>query len=100
MSWTVIIVGGLGCYALKAAGAFLPMRWLDGRVLRNAAPLLPVALLIGLIAVQTFDGGRRLTVDARVPGMLAALVAVRLRAPFLVVVCSAAIVTAAVRALS
>jgi hypothetical protein len=38
------------------------------------------------------------TIDARVPGVIAALIALLLRAPFLVVIITAAAVTALVRA--
>ena len=99
MSWTVILVASLGCYLLKWSGAVVPARWLDGPAIRRAAALLPIALLVGLIITQTFDGGRRLTLDARIPGILVALLAVRLRAPFLAVVVSAAVTTALVRAI-
>jgi predicted branched-subunit amino acid permease len=57
------------------------------------ALLLPVALLAALIATQTFSEG----VDARAAGLGAAVVALLLRAPFLVVVASAAATTALLR---
>ena len=63
---------------------------------RPVAALLPVALLAALIATQTFAGG----LDARAAGLLAAVVAVRLRAPFLVVVAAAAVTTAGLRLLA
>ena len=52
----------------------------------------------GSIGTQAIDGST-ITLDARVPGVLAALIALILRAPFLVVIISAAAVTAAVRAM-
>ncbi|MFG1928229.1 AzlD domain-containing protein [Cryptosporangium sp. NPDC048952] len=76
----------------------LPAAWLeDPRVLR-AATLLPVALLAALVAVQTFGDGRSLALDARAAGIAVAIVAVLLRAPFLVVVVLAAATAAVVRA--
>ena len=57
------------------------------------------ALLSALIGIWTFVDGQAIGMDARVPGVLAALVALLLRAPFLVVIVTAAAVTAAVRAL-
>jgi hypothetical protein len=53
---------------------------------------------MALVAIGTFDEGRRLVLDARVPGVLAAVVAIRLRAPILVVVVIAATVTELIRA--
>jgi hypothetical protein len=92
--WTAILVASAGCFALKLAGLSLPVR--DVR----AVALLPVALLAALAGIQTFTAGDALVLDARVAGLASALVAVRLRAPFLVVVAAAAATTALVRAVS
>ncbi len=55
------------------------------------------ALLAALTAQQTFGDGHELVLDARVAGVAAAAVALVLRAPFLVVVAAAVVVTAGVR---
>jgi uncharacterized membrane protein len=93
--WTPILIAAGGCYALKLAGLSVPRRLLDGPRARRIALLLPVALLAALIATQTFAGG----IDARAAGLIAALVAVAARAPFLVVVAAAAATTALLRLL-
>ena len=64
---------------------------------RRIAALLPVALLAALVAVQTFGSGQALVVDARLPGVAAAAIALVLRAPFLVVVVVAGVVAAGLR---
>jgi hypothetical protein len=92
--WIPLLIASGGCFALKLAGLSLPVR--DVR----AAAMLPVALLAALVGIQTFASGDELVLDARVAGLAAALVAVRLRAPFLVVVAVAAAATALVRAVS
>lgn len=97
MSWVVVLVGCAGCYFLKLLGTLVPARFLDGPRLQLFARVLPAALLAGLVVVLTFDGGRRLTLDARIPGMVAAAIAIRLRAPFLVVVVTASVTSALVR---
>jgi hypothetical protein len=51
-----------------------------------------------LVAVQTFSVGSALQIDARIAGLAAAIVALILRAPFLVVVLVAAITAAVLRA--
>jgi hypothetical protein len=61
------------------------------------ADLIPVALLAALVAVQVFADGTSLTIDARAAGLAAAVVALILRAPFLVVVIVAAATAALVR---
>lgn len=95
--WPAILVGSLGCYAIKLLGLSVPRRWLANRHVTRAADLLPVALLTALIATQTFTSGHRLALDARAAGLVAAAVAVRLKAPFLVVVGLACLVAALVR---
>ena len=96
----VVIAGlGLGTYVLKAAGPLL----LGGR--RLPAPVerisqqVPAALLASLVVVSTVAGERQLVADARLAGVLAAAVALRLRAPFVVVVAVAVAATGVVRAL-
>ena len=50
-------------------------------MLRTVAGLLPVALLAALVAVQTFAVGQTLVIDARLAGLIAAVIALLLRAP-------------------
>jgi hypothetical protein len=64
-----------------------------------AADLLPIALLSALVAVQVFGAERALVLDARVVGLGVAVLALLLRASFLVVVASAALAAALVRLL-
>jgi branched-subunit amino acid transport protein len=97
MIWLALVGAGLGCYLLKLAGLSLPARVLDHPVVERVADLIPVALLAALVAVQVFADGTRLTVDARAAGLAAAVVALLLRAPFLVVVFVAAATAALLR---
>lgn len=98
-TWVVVVVTGIGTLALKAAGpVLLGGRPLPERVSRIATLLGP-ALLAALVAIGTFGDGRSLVIDARVLGVGAAVVAVRLHAPVLMVVVLAAAVTAVARSL-
>ena len=97
MIWWAIIGAGIGCYVLKLAGVSLPERVLEHPLVERVADLIPVALLAALVAVQVFATGTTLTIDARAGGLAAAVVALVLRAPFLVVVASAAVTTALLR---
>lgn len=99
MFWAAIIVSALGCYALKWAGVSVPESVLDRPAVRATAVALPVALLAALTSVQTFADGQTLVLDARVAGVAAGVVALILRAPFLVVVAVAAVTAAGLRAL-
>lgn len=95
--WAAIIFTGLGCYLLKIAGLSVPAAVLERPVVQRIADLLPVALLAALIGVQVFADGTQLVVDARLAGLLAALVALLLRAPFIVVVFVAALTAGLIR---
>jgi uncharacterized membrane protein len=98
--WTAVLLGCAACYALKLCGMAVPARLLAAPRVVAVSAALPVALLAGLIAVQTFGHGPALTVDLRVAGLAAALLAVALRAPFLVVVVAGSGTTALLRALT
>ena len=102
MSSTIVVLAGLalGTYALKAAGPLVLGRralpaWLD-----RAAQRVPAALLAALVVASTFTDGDELVVDARFAGVLAAGVALRLRAPMALAVLAAVGATAAVRAVT
>lgn len=97
MTWLAILIGAAGCYLLKLTGLAVPPRVLDRPVVRRVADLLPVALLAALIGVQVVADGTRLMFDGRLVGLGAAVVALLLRAPFLVVVFVAAFSTALIR---
>jgi uncharacterized membrane protein len=60
-----------------------------------AIALLPTALIAALVVTQTFDDG--FTLDAKVAGVLAAVLAVALRAPFALVVLAGALTAALLR---
>jgi branched-subunit amino acid transport protein len=97
--WAAVLAASVGCYALKLAGVSVPEKVLASDVVQRIAGLMPIALLTALVAVQTFAVGQQLVIDARLAGVLAGLVALLLRAPFLVVVGVAAFVAAGLRAL-
>ena len=99
MTWAGILVASAACYALKVAGLSLPQRWLQNARVQRTVPLMPVALLAALVAAQTFATGQHLVVDVRAAALAVAVVAVILRAPFLVVVAAAAATAALLRAL-
>jgi branched-subunit amino acid transport protein len=90
-TWIAVLVTAAGCYALKLAGLTVPERVLRNPRLRRFAELVPVALLAALVAVQAGAKGSALVFDpARLAGLAAAVVALMLKAPFLVVILAAA----------
>ena len=98
-TWVAVLATAAGCYAFKLAGLTVPPRLLASPRVRRFAELVPVALLAALAAVQSATSGHSIDLDpARLAGMGAALTALALRAPFLVVILAAAATAAILRA--
>lgn len=99
MTWAAVLLGSALCFALKALGYAVPERVLTAPLVDRLVALSPVALLAALLAVVTLGDGQAVVVDARLAALLAAAVALMLRAPFIVVVCVGAATAAALRIL-
>ena len=98
-TWWAVLAATLGCFAFEIAGHSVPQSVLDRPLVKAIADALPIALLMALVAVQTFAVDQHLVLDARLAGLSAAVVALLLRAPFLVVVVVAAGTAALFRAM-
>ena len=95
-----IVIGALAVvnFAIKATGPVIAgHRELPAPLQRFIAASVP-ALVTALIVTGTFADGRTLVIDARAGGLAAAIVAVTLRAPMIVVLLVAAGATALLRA--
>lgn len=97
MMWFAVLAGAAGCYALKYVGSVIPVHVLEQPTVKKVVLLLPISLLSALVAVQTFATSQALVVDARVPALVAATVALKFKAPFIFVVLIAAAMAAALR---
>jgi branched-subunit amino acid transport protein AzlD len=97
--WIAIIVAGVISFGLKFTGYTVPPAFLEQPRVARITDLLPAALLAALVVMQTFTDGATLVLDARGAGLVAAIVALVLRAPFIVVVIAAAGTAAGLRAL-
>lgn len=96
-TWHVILAASILVAGLKVLGHVVPSGPLEGPRPRRVLELVTVSLLSALVAVQTLADGTTLVLDARVPAVLLAVVLLRLRVPFLVVVVAAAAVAAVLR---
>jgi len=97
MTWTLVLLLALGAYACKVVGlVVIGSRRLPAMVTRCLS-LVPAALISALIVKDTFSIGTDLVLDARAAGVGAAAVAAWRRAPLIVIVVLAALVTALVR---
>ena len=98
-TWLVVLLVGAFTIAFKATGPVL----LGGRELpsrmTDAFELLAPSLLAALVVTQAVGGKEAIVLDARLVGVAAAIVAVRLRAPLIVAIVVAAVASGLVRAL-
>lgn len=96
-TWTVVLLVGAFTIAFKAAGPVL----LGGRALPqradDALELLAPSLLAALVVTQAVGEDGELVFDERLVGVGVAVLAIRLRAPLIVVMILAAVATALVR---
>lgn len=93
--WLAVIGTSLFAFLLKITGHSVPKRFLSHPRILKINTLIPIALLSALVAVQSFTQGPRLVADQRLAGVGVAVLALILRAPFPVVVISAAATSAA-----
>jgi hypothetical protein len=99
-TWTALLIASGLAFVLKLLGYVVPASWLDGDRTTRITSALPIALLAALVAVQTLtssSGG--ITLDSRAAAVGVAVVALVLRAPFIVVVILGAAVAAGLRLL-
>ncbi|GAA4733340.1 hypothetical protein GCM10023216_27060 [Isoptericola chiayiensis] len=97
--WATVLVASAASFVLKLAGHLVPEHWLATDRVQRSSALVTVALLVSLVVVQTVADGQAVVVDARLPALAVAAVALALRAPFVVVVVLAAATAAGLRAL-
>jgi branched-subunit amino acid transport protein len=96
--WIVVAVVGLTSFLFKAAGpVFLGGRELPPKAASVVALIGPV-MLTALVVTQTVGGDEEVVLDARLPGVAAAVVAVKKGAPVVAGMAIAAVVTATLRA--
>ena len=96
-AWIVVAMVGVATIAFKAAGPVLIGRRALPRGVQSVVDLLAPVMLIALVVTQTFGGDQEIELDARVVGVGAALIAIALRAPVIVAMAVAALVTALLR---
>jgi branched-subunit amino acid transport protein len=98
--WIVVAVVGVATVLFKAAGpVLLGRRPLPPRG-QSVVDLLAPVMLTALVVTQTFGGDGEVTVDARLPGVAAAAVAISRRVPIIVAMLIAGVVTGLVRAVA
>lgn len=97
MSWWAVLGLCGSAYALKALGIVLADRLPRSAVTGGALDVVIVPVIAALIVVQTLDGGREITIDARLPALLLAALLIWRRAPILLIVLGAGAAAALLR---
>lgn len=100
MTVLAIVALTVGVWGQRLAGGFLVGPFLERRPnLARAAKLIPAAVVMAVIVQLTVAEGKTLVLDERLAGVVVAGLLVWRRAPFIVVVLSAAATTALLRAM-
>ncbi|MEA5155782.1 AzlD domain-containing protein [Raineyella sp.] len=97
--WGWIVLACLAAYGLKVSGYLVPDRVLEHPAMTRLTTVLTIGLLSALVVTNTFASGPALVLDARVVALVVAVVALALRAPFLLVVVLGAVAAALTRLL-
>ncbi|GAA1498742.1 AzlD domain-containing protein [Paeniglutamicibacter kerguelensis] len=95
--WWWILAGCAAAYGIKMLGFLVPEKLLENEKVTRAAGALTIGLLASLTTVNTVASGGNVVFDARIGALVAAGIALLLRAPFLVVVIAGAAAAALLR---
>ena len=94
--WIGVIGTSAIAFILKFAGHSVPEKFLTHPRILKINTFIPIALLSALVAVQTFASDGKLVIDQRLAGVGVAVIALILKAPYPLVVFSAALTSAAI----
>ena len=97
--WWWILIACVVAYLTKLLGYLVPRKWLTNPRVARLAGTLTIGLLASLTVANTVASGAQLAVDARLGALVAAAIALWLKAPFLVVVIVGAAAAAGLRLL-
>ncbi|CAM3374553.1 AzlD domain-containing protein [Occultella aeris] len=84
--WFWILLACAVAFLTKLVGHLVPARLLEDERMTRVAGALTIGLLASLVAMNTVSSGQQVVLDARLGALVAAAIALVLRAPFLVVV--------------
>jgi hypothetical protein len=95
--WVGVLLASALVYSWKLLGHLVPERFVKNPSIRSLAALLTVAMLAGLVGIQTFVSAEGIALDARAAALAVAAVLFFLRVPFIFVVIAAAAVASLLR---
>jgi branched-subunit amino acid transport protein len=92
--WIAVIGTSAIAFALKFIGHSVPEKYLTNPRMLRINTLIPIALLSALVGVQTITAKGAFAIDQRLAGLAVAAIALKFKAPYFVVVVSAAVTSA------
>jgi uncharacterized membrane protein len=97
--WAWVLLASAIAFGTKLLGYLVPATILDDPRMLRTANAVTIGLLSALVLMNAAAAGQGLLLDARLGAVVAAAVALVLRAPFLVVVITGAAAAAGLRLL-
>jgi hypothetical protein len=95
--WVGVLIASALVYSWKLVGHLVPERFVQNPKIRSLAALLTVAMLAGLVGIQTFVSSEGIVLDARAAALAVAALLFYFRVPYIVVVIAAAVVASLLR---
>lgn len=92
-----ILIASAAVYSWKLLGNLVPSNVLKRPVIARLASLLTVALLAALVGIQAFTDDAKIVLDVRAAALVVAGLLAWRKAPFIVIVASAAATAAILR---
>jgi branched-subunit amino acid transport protein len=88
-NWIAVIATSLAAFLLKYLGHLIPASYIEKPRVERITQYIPIVLLSGLIAMQTFTDKTKLMIDHRAAGIAIAFAGVIAKLPFPVVIIGA-----------
>jgi len=95
--WLAVIVASAAVYSWKMFGHLVPQRLMKNPRILQVSSMLTIALLAGLVGIQSLVSKGQFHPDARIPAVLVAVLLTALRVPFVIMVIAAGLVAAGCR---
>lgn len=94
-----VLAASLAVFSWKFLGYLVPERYVANPKVKQLADAVTVGLLSALVGIQGFTTDSEFVIDSRLPALLLAATLLYFRMPFIVVIASAAALSALIRML-
>lgn len=94
--WIATLASSGICFILKYLGYAIPESFLANPRVQRINMLIPIVLLSSLVGVQAITNKSEIAFDQRIAGVAVAAIALKFKAPFPIVIFSAALTSAVI----